>query len=209
MLTRRSRWRAAAFVVLLLAGLPLLAAEKPDFLTANIDPSVHPGDDFFQYGNGTWLKRNPIPPTESTWGVGEVVRDQLYAALRAIHERAAESQAPAGSDDQKIGDFWRTAMDVEKARKLGIAPLRREFARVDAVKNLQQALDAAFVMQTLGTDPFFAVSVDQDRKESNVISIYAWQGGLGSGVLKDAFRSVFRIDRSSCKPPFRQDFQFF
>jgi len=179
MLTRILRWREAVCVALLVAAQHVLASEKPDFLTANIDSSVQPGDDFFQYSNGTWLKRNPIPRSESGWGVSELVRDQLYVTLRAIHERAAAAQAPVGSDEQKIGDFWRTAIDVDKARKLGIAPLRRELARIDAAKTLPQVLDAAFVMQTLGTDPFFAVSVDQDRKESNVISIYAWQGGLG------------------------------
>jgi len=179
MLTRILRWRGAVCVALLLTAQHSLASEKPDFLTANIDSSVQPGDDFFQYSNGTWLKRNPIPRSEAGWGVSELVRDQLYVTLRAIHERAAAAQAPVGSDEQKIGDFWRTAMDVDKARKLGIAPLRRELARIDAAKNLPQVLDAAFVMQTLGTDPFFSLFVDQDRKESNVISIYAWQGGLG------------------------------
>jgi putative endopeptidase len=171
--------RAAILVVLLLTSQLPLASEKPDFLTVNIDPSVHPGDDFYQYSVGAWLKRNPIPPTEANWGVGDVVREQLYATLRAIHERAAEAQAPAGSDEQKIGDFWRTATDVEKASKLGVAPLWRELAQINAAKNLKQAIDVAFFMQTLGIDPFFSLFLDQDRKESDVFSVYVWQGGLG------------------------------
>jgi len=161
-----SRWCAVFLVTLLSLAQPLRADEKPDFLTANIDASVHPGDDFFQYGNGAWLKRNPIPPTEAGWGVGNLVRDQLYATLRAIHERAAESHALAGSDEQKIGDFWRTAMDVEKALDLGVAPLRQELARIDAAKNLPHVIDAGFMMQTLGVDSFFALYVQQDRKDS-------------------------------------------
>ena len=178
--TNIPRWPATiAVAALLVVAQPLFASDKPDFLTAHIDTSVHPGDDFFQYGNGAWFKRNPIPPTESTWGVGAVVREQLYATLRAIHERSAEEQVPAGNDAQKIGDFWHTAMDVEKARELGITPLRRELAQIDAAKNLAQALDTAFMMQTLGADPFFSLSIEQDLKQSDVISVYASQGGLG------------------------------
>ena len=180
MLTNIPRWPATiAVVALLVVAPPLFASDKPDFLTANIDTSVDPGDDFFQYGNGAWLKRNPIPPTESTWGVGAVVREQLYTTLRAIHEQSADAQVPAGTDAQKIGDFWRTAMDVDKARELGITPLRRELAQIDAAKNLAQVLDAAFMMQTLDADPFFSLSIRQDLKQSDVFSVYAWQSGLG------------------------------
>ena len=181
MLTNIPRWPAATVAVaaLLFVAQPLFASDKSDFLTANIDTSVHPGDDFFQYGNGAWFKRNPIPPTESTWGVGAVVREQLYTTLRAIHERSAAAQSPAGSDAQKIGDFWHTAMDVEKARELGITPLRRELAQIDAAKNLAQALDVGFMMQTLGADAFFSLSIEQDLKQSDVFSVYASQGGLG------------------------------
>jgi putative endopeptidase len=177
-MTGLQRWRASILAVLLAAS-HAFATEKTDFLTANIDRSVHPGDDFYQYSNGTWFKRNPIPRSESSWGVGEVVREQLYVTLRSIHERAAKAQAPAGSDDQRIGDYWRKALDIEKARKLGVAPLRTELARIDAVKSLPQALDVAFNLRTLGVEAFFMLFVDQDFKESDVYSFYAWQGGLG------------------------------
>src|SRR5712671_4926090 len=92
---------------------------KTDFLAANIDPTVNPGQDFFTYANGGWLKRNPIPNTESAWGIGNVVREQLYLNLRSINEQAAGASAPPGSDQQKIGDFWATAMDTAKAEQLG------------------------------------------------------------------------------------------
>ena len=59
--------------------LPLaLSTPKADILSANIDKSVNPGVDFFQYANGTWLKHNPIPPSETYWGIASLVRDELY-----------------------------------------------------------------------------------------------------------------------------------
>src|SRR5256885_2279701 len=86
------------------------AAPREDILVVNMDTTVNPGDDFFTYANGGWLKRNPIPASESAWGIGNLVRDELYVQLRTIDEAAAQKKAPPGSDEQKIGDFWTTAM---------------------------------------------------------------------------------------------------
>src|SRR5262249_25063946 len=79
-----------------------------DFLAANLDSSVNPGEDFFEYANGGWLKRNPIPASESNWGIGNVVRDELYEQLKTINESSAKKNAAAGTDEQKVGDFWTT-----------------------------------------------------------------------------------------------------
>ena len=99
-------------------------ATAPDVVAANIDTSVNPGDDFFQFANGAWLKTHPIPATEASWGIGMVVRDELYDKLRKISEDAAKSPGAAGSDEQKIGDFWSAAVDEQLAEKQGIAPLK-------------------------------------------------------------------------------------
>ena len=79
-----------------------------------------PEKDFFDYANGGWLARNPIPPSESGWGIGNLVDEELYVKLRAINEQAAKSHAPAGSDQQQIGDFWTAAMDEARADALGL-----------------------------------------------------------------------------------------
>src|SRR5690348_16227952 len=98
------------------------APAQADFLAAHLDPSVDPGVDFFEYANGAWLKANPIPASESAWGIGNAVDEQLYASLRKINEDAAKAQATPGSDQQKIGDFWATAMDTGLAERLGVRP---------------------------------------------------------------------------------------
>src|SRR5690242_2463337 len=84
---------------------PVAAAPaKPDVIASHVDATVNPGDDFFSYANGTWLKNNPIPASEGHWGIDRVVAEDLYANLRKISENAAQSAGAIGSDEQKIGD---------------------------------------------------------------------------------------------------------
>lgn len=150
-----------------------------DFLAANIDPSVNPGVDFFQYANGGWLKRNPIPASESNWGIGNVVREQLYVNLRQINEQSASTAAAPGTDQQKIGDFWATAMDTAKAEQLGIHPLDAELARIDAIRNADDVLNVVFAEGPLEIGSLFDFGVYQDERKSDVMSVHLGQGGLG------------------------------
>jgi len=112
-------------------ALPLLAAlatacnssstssasggDKPDLLHAALDTTVAPGDDFFSYANGTWIKNHPIPASESNSGIGIEVQKEVYARLRETSVEAAKANAAAGSNQQKIGDFWAVGIDSVKA----------------------------------------------------------------------------------------------
>jgi putative endopeptidase len=93
--------------------------------------------------------------------------------------RAAETLSPQGSDEQKIGDFWVAAMDVERARRHGIRPLQDQLAQIRGIESLEQAIDIAFALRPLQVDLFFHLDVDQDLKDSNTASVYLEQGGLG------------------------------
>jgi len=156
------------------------ATSKPDVVAGNIDTSIDPGVDFFAYANGAWLKSHPIPAEESAWGIGQVVQDELYAKLRTISEAAAaKKDAAPGSDEQKVGDFWTTAMDQPLADRLGLTPLKTELARIDAVHDVNSALDEAFALQPLGVDVFFDFAVAQDEKQSDAMAVHLAQGGLG------------------------------
>jgi len=83
------------------------APARTDFLAANLDTTISPAVDFFQYANGGWLRRHPIPASEAAWGIGNEVREQLYVNLRQINEQSAATTGAPGTDAQKIGDFWR------------------------------------------------------------------------------------------------------
>jgi putative endopeptidase len=178
---RMSSFAIAALLVPAIAGAADTAPQQPtqDFLAANLDTSVDPGVDFFQYANGGWLKKHPIPASESSWGIGNEVDEQLYMSLRKISEGAALAKAATGSDTQKIGDFWATAMDTAKADQLGVHPLDAQLKRIDGVRDWRGAQDVAFALMPIGVHPFFRVRVGQDEKNSDAMAIHLYQGGLG------------------------------
>ena len=151
----RSRRLPALALVTAIASLPA----RPDagsgfslpanYLRANMNAAVSPGADFFEYANGGWLARNPIPATEAWWGVGALVNEQLYARLRGLNDQAAAGAAPPGSEQRKIGDFWVTALDTARADRHGVHPLDVELARIDQVRDARGALDVAFGLRSL------------------------------------------------------------
>jgi putative endopeptidase len=150
-----------------------------DFLASHMDTSMDPGVDFFEYANGAWLKANPIPASESAWGIGNAVDEQLYASLRKINEDAAKAPQAPGSDQQKIGDFWATAMDTGLAERLGVTPLNGELARIDAIATPADAIDAVFALKEIGVGGLFRIGVGQDDKASDTMAVGIRQGGLG------------------------------
>jgi putative endopeptidase len=156
-----------------------VTAPPQDFLAAHIDTSTSPGVDFFQYANGAWLKAHPIPASEAGWGIGNEVDDELYARLRGISESAAAAPQAPGSDQQKIGDFWATAMDVAKADRLGVHPLDAELARIDAIRSANGVLDTVFAFKPIGVGGLFRIGIGQDDKDSATMAVQVRQGGLG------------------------------
>jgi putative endopeptidase len=177
----------AAFTLLILgSGIANSTAQSPapqsapsDFLAANMDPSVDPGKDFFDYANGGWLARNPIPASESGWGIGNLVDEELYTKLRAVNEQAAKARPRAGIEQQQIGDFWIAAMDEPRADALGLTPLNSQLALIDSIKTVTDVIDVSFALRPVGVQTFCDVSVDQDEKQSDVMSVHLGQGGLG------------------------------
>ncbi|MDO7847912.1 M13 family metallopeptidase [Hymenobacter sp. M29] len=152
---------------------------KPDLLYAALDTTVAPGDDFFSYANGTWIKNNPIPASESNMGIGRKVQDEVYARLRQTSEEAAKANAAAGSNQQKIGDFWAVGMDSVKADQLGAAPIQPELDRIAALKSVAEVPGVIAHEIPLGVRALIGPRVGQDDKNSDKMVLYLRQSGLG------------------------------
>ena len=101
----------------------------------NFDTSVSPCADFYQYANGGWMKSNPIPAAYSTWGISNEMRDRNLELLKQILEETAREKAAPGSNAQKIGDFYASAMDEAAIEKAGYDPIRKDLAKIDAAKS--------------------------------------------------------------------------
>ncbi|QDA59212.1 M13 family metallopeptidase [Hymenobacter jejuensis] len=160
----------------------------------NIDAAVSPCDDFFHYASGSWLKSNPIPAAEVRWGSFQQLAERNNAVSRQILEEAAANRsATKGTNAQKVGDFYASAMDSMAIEKAGIAPLKPELVRIDAVKDLKGLQTLIAHEQMLGTGPFFRAGVAPDRKMSTVYAVNLNQGGLSMPdrdyYLKDDARS--------------------
>src|ERR1044071_6582045 len=104
-------------------------AVLPDPLASHIDTSVKPGDDFFLYANGKWFKDHPIPSSEQSNGLWQLIQDTINAQVRTICESSASSAgAERGSNKQKIGDFFFSGMDSVALNAKGMDALRGEMA---------------------------------------------------------------------------------
>ena len=156
------------------------SSDKPDILHAALDTTVAPGDDFFSYANGTWIKNNPIPASESNMGIGKKVQDEIYARLRQTSIEAAGAQnATPGSNPQKIGDFWAVGMDSVKADRLGATPLQPELDRIAALKTVAEVPGVVAHEVQLGVNALIGPRVSQDDKNSDKMALYLRQAGLG------------------------------
>lgn len=155
------------------------ALAKSGILTQNMDLSVQPGDNFFNYVNGTWLKKTEIPADKATYGSFAILADEAQAHVKAIIDEASQGDYPAGSDEQKVGDMYSSYMDVNKRNSAGVTPLKLEFDKIAKITNYKQLVEYfAYSVRYGYSTPvsFFQLA---DLKSPNEYALYAWQAGIG------------------------------
>ncbi|HEX8678172.1 MAG TPA: M13 family metallopeptidase N-terminal domain-containing protein, partial [Segetibacter sp.] len=144
---------------------------QPDFLIKNIDTTVSPADDFFDYAIGNWAKNTPIPEEESAWGIGNMVQEEIYTRLRKINEKAVEKRTTTGIE-QKIGNFWYSGMDTLSIEKQGLKPLKADLDNISRIQSVHDVMKVVSDFHKKGINVLFNVYVAQDDKNSEV---YAFQ----------------------------------
>lgn len=144
-----------------------------------IDTTVKPGDDFFAYVNGGWLANNEIPADRSRYGTFAVLRDEAQANVKTIIEKSASGDFAIGSDEQKVGDLYRSFLDWDTRNVRGVEPLQAELDRIDSIADYDDL--AVYFAETSkrGLSAPFDIGQYADFKDPNTYMIYAWQGGIG------------------------------
>ncbi|HEY4065203.1 MAG TPA: M13 family metallopeptidase [Puia sp.] len=151
----------------------------PDFLARNLDTSTTAANDFFEYANGGWIRQNAIPPAESSWGIGELVQEDLYDRLRKINEKAAAEKAANGTPTQQIGDLWISGMDSAATERMGLKPLQPDLDAIAAIRNRTDLLRVTAALHQKSINSLFSDYVGQDDKYSDQMAYQLGQGGLG------------------------------
>lgn len=145
---------------------------------ANMDLSIKPGDNFFLYANGTWLKNNPVPPSKTRWGSFDALRQSSLDNLKLITEDAAKN-ASKNNLYQRVGDLYAAAMDSAAIEKLGYTPIKSELERLNALTTQEQVLNEIATLRTHGMGGvLFGFGVGQDDKNVNQYIPEFRQGGL-------------------------------
>ncbi|MBC7758969.1 MAG: M13 family peptidase, partial [Phormidesmis sp. FL-bin-119] len=162
---------------------------------SNMDLTVKPGEDFYTYASGTWIKNNPVPLKETRWGSFNQLRDFNINAVKTILTESASSKAPAGSIERRIGDFYSAGMDSITIEKLGYTPIKSDLQKVEGLTDVKSVVNHAAEMRTFGAgSPFFNFFVGQDRKYVKNIVPQLGQGGTTlpdrDYYLKNDARSV-------------------
>lgn len=175
------------FLFVLLLVITITSCSKKtttqeDPIITHRDSTVNPADDFFMYANGNWFKQNPIPASERYNGIFRTIGDTINAQIKQICEKSAKmTDAPKGSNEQKIGDFYTAGMDTATIEKLGISPLTEEINKIKAVKDIPTLLASIAHLHSIGANPAFSIYVAQDDKISDKYAVFLSQGGLTLG----------------------------
>lgn len=150
------------------------------FDLTSLDKNTAACTDFYQYANGGWLTANPIPAAYSSWGVGNILNEKNRDVLHDILEAAAKNtNAPKGSSEQKVGDYYASCMDEAKIEAQGAKPLKTNFDRIAAIKDQQSLQDVIAHFHSMGLHPLFNSDSTQDFKNSGEVTFEVYQGGLG------------------------------
>ena len=191
-LPRRALLLAAASALVLVAA-PTMAAPAPEygsygFDAAGMDRTTAPGDDFFDYANGGWLKATEIPADRSSQNIFGILGEVAAKRTQAIIETAAASQGAEGSEARKIGDYYASFMDEAAIERLSAAPVRPMLAAIAEIKtraDLATALGStlradvdALNATNFHTDRLFGLWVAEDLSDTTLYRPYLMQGGL-------------------------------
>jgi putative endopeptidase len=144
---------------------------------ANMNLEVKPGDNFYQYANGNWIKNNPVPASKTRWGSFDELREESSKRLQGLLEFAA-TNTNKDRKTQIIGDFYTSGMDSLAIEAKGFTPIIGDLARINSINNNEQLQHEIATLRTKGLgSPLFGAFVGVDRKNVTQYIVSIGQGG--------------------------------
>ncbi len=145
----------------------------------NMDTLVKPGDNFTKYVNGTWETNTEIPKDKSSYSAGHIIDDKAIEDVRNIIEESAKGKFTEGSNEQKIGDYYQSFIDMKVRDAKGITPIAAELKAIENIKNYNDL--AAYFGQAnkRGTRTPLSIGIIEDFKDPTKYMLYTWQSGIG------------------------------
>jgi predicted metalloendopeptidase len=147
-------------------------------LTA-IDRSVNPCNDFYQYSCGLWVKNNPIPPDQASWGRFQELAQTNREILRDILEKAAVEKSDRTPVQQKIGDYYASCMNDKAVETKGESPIQPDLDRIAKMSGKASLAEEVAHLHLEGVNAFFRFGSIQDPNDANKTIGQLGQGGLG------------------------------
>lgn len=166
-------------LALLLAGACKPAPETKHVALTGIDFSKKPGDDFFAYANSIWYDTAKIPAGQTGVGSYSFLNYPQRIRLQAILDSVSVSKNPAGSIEQKVGDFYASGMDTATINKRGYQPIQPVLARIDALTDVPSLLKFVAEEQKVGDGSIIGFYVGPDDKQSTLNIVQLYQTGIG------------------------------
>lgn len=166
---------------------------------ANLDRTVAPGDDFYQYATGGWQAAHPLKPEYSRYGSFNVLSDDNEKRLKQLFESLGSASPVPGSEAQKIDDLYRMGLDSVRLAAEGAEPLKKGLAEIGSITDSRSLAEVVARMHSYSVFPFFGGYVGADMTDSDRNVLYISQSGLGMGDkdyytdtanagIKDAYR---------------------
>lgn len=151
----------------------------PDFSSKTMDLSVKPQDDFYLYANGNWMKNNPLPDDKSRFGCFDKLREDGVEKIQTIIDEVTAKTFPKGSLEQRIGDFYKSGMDVEAIETLDYTPIVSYMEKIEALQSKEDLAKIEILRHQyqLGSLFHFFAGADYKNSKMNIANVY--QGGLG------------------------------
>jgi len=178
------------FIAVLLAVITLAScndtAEKKDTTMTNnsinkadMNLSVNPGYNFFEYANGGWMKNNPVPSDKTQYGSFTVLYDNNQKKLKSLVDDLINGNEKKNDDAKKIAAIFKTGMDTVSIDKMGFTPLNAELSKINNINTKEQFMNVVAKMHTHYTPALFSIQASQDDKNSSMVILHMYQGGLG------------------------------